>query len=409
MSAERADHALWLQAPGASAAELLYVEEPLRVYVVPSTGAPGWSSAALRAGRARIWRGGGPPTGPGELCSAGLLTDPARSESVRELFRQKYGAPTWERFLSLHTKIMVLGPSVRPAAPKLRELVRQEFDAVAATYAASLEHNPWERHLKRAALQRLREILRDSDPLLEIGAGTGVETIPMLRAGHRVTAIDISPLMRDELERRINSESLGSRAKVLPGGLASLAEDLPGLPDGAFGGAWSTFGAPNLEPEVPAVARGLARLVRPGAPVVLGMLNRWAVAPLLYEVGLGDWRAIRARRRQPIPAEQMRYPLDVYAWTPREYARLCAPYFTLAGFAPVSALSPPYSSPRLIRSFRPAAWELARKLDSWLTPKVPALSEWVLIELRRTGIPAPGRAPSPSADGAARWSGPQTI
>ncbi|MHB8352553.1 MAG: class I SAM-dependent methyltransferase [Thermoplasmata archaeon] len=378
--------------------ELLYIEVPPNIFVIPSMGAPGWSSAALRAGHASIWKVAALPMGAGELRSASLLTDPALMQAIREQFREKYGPMLWNRHFALHSKILILAPSGHSVPPSPRELVCQEFDAVAATYTASIDDNPFERYLKQVATAGLREIFRDRDPLLEIGAGTGIETIPMLQDGHRVTSVDISPAMRDELKRRISMAGLGDRASVLAGGLASLVEDLPFLPAGSFDGAWSTFGAPNLEPNVEATAYGLARLLRPGAPLALGMLSRWAISPLLYEMALGHWNAVRARHRQPIPAEGIRYPLDVYAWTPLQYARFYHPFFTLAEIRPLSALCPPYSSPRLLRSLGPEAWAIARRLDRWLTPRMPALSEWVLIVLHRTWVPATEKVRRPEVE-----------
>ncbi len=274
--------------------------------------------------------------------------------------------------------------------PAREESLRREFDASAPGYRAAVEGNPFERYLKARALAELLPRLAGRDPLLEIGPGPGLETIPLARAGHRVTAVDLSGEMQRVLRERVAAEGLSDRVAVRSGGLATLADDLSDVAPGHYAGAWSTFGAPNLTPDPTAVARGLARLLGPGAPALVGLLNRWGIAPLLYEAGQGNWRAIRARQRQPIRAEGIRYPLDLYVWTPREYARAWAPYFVLHEVVPLSALAPPFASPRLLERFGRRAWSLARRVDRRLTPALPALSEWVLLELRRTDVPLPG-------------------
>ena len=394
--------AVRLRAPGGGVVPLRYVEDGPELFVVPSSVAPGWSSATLRAGGARLLRPGEDVGSAGELRAADLVSDPARSEWVRREFRRKYGAAVWDRYFARHPKILVLRPAPRLSPPGRLALIRQEFDAVAPFYPASVASNPFERYLKSRALEHLKELLAGQDPLLEIGPGPGFETVPMVRAGHRVTAVDLSPGMRQALAERLAAEGLADRVTLRAGGLATIGSDLPDLAAGSFGGAWSTFGAPNLEPDAPAVARGLARLLRPGAPLLLGLLQRWAIAPLVFEAVRADWGAIRARQQRPVPAEKIRYPLDIHLWTPREYARACAPYFVFRRAIPLSALAPPFASPRLLRAFGPRTWAFARRLDRWITPRLPALSEWILLELRRSPVPAPGASPPTPAAPPAR-------
>jgi len=46
------------------------------------------------------------------------------------------------------------------------------------------------------------ELAEDAEHVLDVGAGTGRVALPLARAGHRVTALDVDPELLAELERR---------------------------------------------------------------------------------------------------------------------------------------------------------------------------------------------------------------
>src|SRR5271170_101298 len=89
--------------------------------------------------------------------------------------------------------------------------------------------------------------------LLEIGGGTGLDALWLTELGRRVFLTDASPAMV-----RIARRRLGSRTAVLP------AERIDELDEAPFDGAFSNFAALNCVGDLAPVARGLARLVRPG-------------------------------------------------------------------------------------------------------------------------------------------------
>lgn len=51
-------------------------------------------------------------------------------------------------------------------------------------------------------------------PVLEIGCGNGRITLPIARAGHRVTGVDLSPTMLSDLRTRLADEEESVRARV---------------------------------------------------------------------------------------------------------------------------------------------------------------------------------------------------
>lgn len=55
---------------------------------------------------------------------------------------------------------------------------------------------------------------RCSGPILELAAGTGRVTIPLARAGHQVTALDINPAMLDQLKAKLEQEPAEVRERI---------------------------------------------------------------------------------------------------------------------------------------------------------------------------------------------------
>lgn len=58
------------------------------------------------------------------------------------------------------------------------------------------------------------ETLKSGSPVLELGAATGLYTLPLARAGLAVTAVDLSPEMLGALEKKVSAEDAAVRARV---------------------------------------------------------------------------------------------------------------------------------------------------------------------------------------------------
>src|SRR5439155_1418000 len=90
--------------------------------------------------------------------------------------------------------------------------------------------------------------LRSGDRVLELGCGTGLETIPLAEAGVEILALDISRQMLHELNRKARAASIADRIETRRGPISDLSEIANDLVPGSFDGAFSHFGALNCEP-----------------------------------------------------------------------------------------------------------------------------------------------------------------
>jgi SAM-dependent methyltransferase len=184
-------------------------------------------------------------------------------------------------------------------------------------------------------------VFADRRFLLEVGCGSGMETLKMLRAGHEMVAVDISQRMLDVVRTKAAIEGVSERLRTVKlrardlGLLAKVSET------SKFDGAYSTYGALNCEPELAPVAAGFADLLPPGAPLVLGIYNRWCLFELLgYTLSLQGHRAF-GRRTNPVLVGSSRFCIDVYAYSVPEVDRLFSSGFDRVRLEGVPVILPP--------------------------------------------------------------------
>ena len=363
-------------------AVLRFVRVDDRVFVLPARSGPRWSSAALRRPTVTVrWSDGGE-----ESRTCRLVIDPTLAASVRERFRETLGADSFERYFGSNPKVLVLERGESAATPNRAELIQEEFDAVSSGYSEAIEGSPVNAYLRERSRAILSRLFDGRASLLELGCGTGLETIPMLRLGHTVTAVDISPRMLEETRRRADAAGVGGRLRTVEGNLEDLEHLLGAEPPGSFDGAFSTYGAWNLVSERRPIARALARSMRRSAPLLLGVLNGRAPLPVLFAILTGRPAEVKARLSRPIPAEGSRFPVDVFPSSVAGTRSELAPYFEPTGAWAASLLAPPSDAPGLRAWLGMGGRRAIRSTDALLVraPPLVHLAEWQFLTYRRT-------------------------
>jgi SAM-dependent methyltransferase len=161
--------------------------------------------------------------------------------------------------------------------------IASAYDAAAAEYDRQLRPVGW---IRRALWTHYGRLFRAGDHVLDVGCGTGSDTIHLASRGVRVTAVDVSHEMVQRLRTKLAETSLAGRVEVHTGDIADVVRHLAG----PFDGIVSSFAALNTV-DLPSFVPHAARALRPGGRLVAHLLS-----PGYGGHGGGRWWSRAARR-----------------------------------------------------------------------------------------------------------------
>ncbi len=317
-----------------------FVPEGDRIYLVAGDRSSRWPTEALRAGRASVRVADRSTSGP-----IALLTDPDEKRRVLDLFRERYGPAAFDRWYAGAARVLVvqlgngggsLGPGVR-----YHDWLAAEFDNVAADYDRHITGNRINRLLRDRSLAELRRAFSSSHRLLEIGCGSGMETLPLLEEGHELVCVDISSAMLEVVRAKARARGVSERLETVHLAASELPQLLSEEGPQSFDGGYSTYGALNCEADLGALVHALAELLPPDRRFVAGVYNRWCLFELAGYGATGRWSRAFGRTRRPIPVGSSRFCVDVFALSAAELARQFAPAFSPERVEGVPVILPP--------------------------------------------------------------------
>ena len=257
------------------------------------------------------------------------------------------------------------------------------FDAMAARYDETFTWSKIGQGQRAAVWRELAKTFRPGDSTLEIGCGTGVDACFLAERNIRVLASDPSSQMIDVTRRRIQQRGLQNLVRPLVLG----AEEIGLLqPDELFDGALSNFGALNCVEDLTPVARGLARLLKPGAMAVLCWMGPRCAWETIWYLAQGNRdKAFRRFQAKGTSAKlcdgafvQVHYPSVQFL------EQAFAPDFKLISVQGIGVAVPPsYLEPWAQR--HPSLLNVFERVDLWLAgcPGFRSLGDHVLVRLQR--------------------------
>jgi SAM-dependent methyltransferase len=189
------------------------------------------------------------------------------------------------------------------------------FDALASRYDALF--SPAANPLVGLARARVHAALgRHFAPgarLLELGCGTGEDTLALAARGHTLVACDPAPQMLARAEAKLGAEGRAAAVRFVRGGASTLAQAWPTL-DVRVDGVFSNFAPLNCELSLEPVRRLLAQALAPGGRFVGVVLPKICPLEIALFLARGEPRtAFRRFRRSPVADVDGRtFPMRYY-------------------------------------------------------------------------------------------------
>jgi SAM-dependent methyltransferase len=269
--------------------------------------------------------------------------------------------------------------------PQLRE-TQAAFDSVAADYDGARGNNALVQQMRSEMWRWLDATYPPASRLIDLGCGTGLDAIRMAELGHQVTATDWSPQMVERTQDRATRANVAGRVRALALGAHELHRlDADGKNDAAYDGAYSDLGPLNCVPDLAALSRECARLLRPGGLLVFTVIGRicpWEIAHYLVR---RRWQRVKVRfARGFVPVGMNQHTIWTRYYGPREFYRFFAPQFALTHLRGLCVFAPPPyltavrdKHPRLYERL----WRLDRRVAGW--PLIRAMGDHFLIIMKK--------------------------
>ncbi len=281
----------------------------------------------------------------------------ARIISVEPFFEQKNDAITAkqmaiQRFESKYGKFISDETSLVPVVIHYEKLQSNfdpveelEFDIQATNYTSQILSNRVSRWMREMTVDSLLRTFKTGQTVLEIGAGSGIETVELAKKGVRVIATDVSTGMLAHLQERAQHAEVESRINTiqLSSNEISKLREFQSFPREGVDGAFSTFGAMNLEPNLAKFAEDLRRLMKTRAFAVFAVWNRFCLSDILAQTLKGDLSLTRKRLSGVVHASgDSPYSLDTFTYSPREFSSYFEPHFEVDNLFALPAFIIPY-------------------------------------------------------------------
>jgi SAM-dependent methyltransferase len=339
---------------------LAYVRDAERVWLVAQVGSSRWAVEILRAGQVTLDFPKGSREG-----TCRLLADPDGRAAVLRRFSEKYGSSQIDRWFHppgrvVEISLTAVGELAYSTPSAYFAWLEAEFDSIAADYDRHILGNRINRLLRDRSLVFLRQSFQGRRRLLEIGCGSGTETVELLADGHEILAADISAKMLETVRAKARVRGLSERLTVVKVRAGQIRTLVASEGTGNFEGVYSTYGALNCEPDLAPLPPALRELLAANGRFVAGVFNRWCgFETVVYSLLLRHRRAW-GRHANPVAAEASRFCVDAFAYSVPEFTRAFSAQFRTVRTEGVPVLLPPSDLARYVEMFAPGLPRLAR-------------------------------------------------
>src|SRR5580693_9152881 len=159
------------------------------------------------------------------------------------------------------------------------------WNVAAETYDLDFANTLIGRAQRESIWKEIGKVFTVGERILELNCGTGIDAVFLANRGVRILGCDIAPRMIELAQRRANSTQTNEQIdfRVL------ATENIESLDkEGLFDGAFSNFSGLNCVEDLQAVAQKLARLLRPGARLVVCVIGRFVPWEIAWHLAHGN-------------------------------------------------------------------------------------------------------------------------
>ena len=239
------------------------------------------------------------------------------------------------------------------------------FDVLAADYDRQWTDAPVGRMQRSAVWTVLDPLVRPEMRVLDLGCGTGEDSLHLAARGAVVDALDESPAMVNAAR----SKGVAAHVMKIQESVCPTSYDL----------ILSNFGVINCIDDLNELSRVLNALVRPGGHAVLCLINTFCAWETLYYFVHGEWKKSLRRFRGTNRAS---IGLTVHYHSVRSICSALAPAFRLSTDHGIGLTVPP----SYVRAVPSRLLEILNRLDRQVAASLPAhlLADHRLLVFQRS-------------------------
>lgn len=259
------------------------------------------------------------------------------------------------------------------------------FDRLAADYDRSFSDRQPALWLRQRVLELACTDLPTAARVLDMGCGTGADSLRLASAGHSVTAADASVGMLEQLRHKLaaTDHDTRERIRVLQLDARDMPDEIPGAP---FDLVLANFGVLNCIEDPGPFLAAIRQQVQPTGTLALTIMGKFCLWEMVGFALRGNLRRAGRRWRRDAVYEIDGQRQAVWFHSPRAIAALAGPSFRVAGIHGIGVFLPP-SEFFAVCERRPGLGNALAKMDaasgSWWP--LNRLGDHYLIRLRRAG------------------------
>jgi SAM-dependent methyltransferase len=237
--------------------------------------------------------------------------------------------------------------------------VRDAFNRHAPTYDARFTHSAVGRAMRQIVWSAADRVLPQAGRVLDLGCGTGEDTLHFAQRGMHVTAIDIASEMIEALNAKARAAGLAHRIDARISDMESPAKE-----ENSFDAIFSNFGAINCLSSLNNLRNLAATSLRPGGHLILVSMGRLYPLETVTSLLKGDLRGAFRRFGTDCSASVEGRKFPVWYYSPRDLRRAFGREFSLIQVRGLCSLVPAPGLEHLERYF---PFGILRPIDAALT------------------------------------------